>query len=876
LLVVGLVLAVLVPARIEAGSRTPEQEETIARLSEANRAWLAEVEFLITPPELEAFLTLRQDHRRRQFIERFWQARDPFPSSPVNEFHQEWLQRIELARDRFAGIESDRGRALLLGGAPARIHNNLCPEQLLGNEIWIYRDTGARDAALVFALRAGGSRDPYQLWDPFDGISALASPSASRPTFGSQLGPALAGCSRPQEVEEILSLAVDFERFAAVSERLPRPSTEWAAAFLGRSTDLPDDAPLLGANLEILFAGRYQSRIVVQSLLTIDKSTVAVSSISSNTPEKTAASTPGGTPESSGAKTPRAYNFVVDGEILRGEDLFESFHYRFNIPAPAIEGSRLPLVVQRHLRPGQYRQILRVRDLNGERFFRDERMLEVPSLARVRTKTRTETQAATGPTTTAPVADTPASLPSEITGAARSLVRVTQPEPEPSGTTLKLLPLPDRMLTGRGRVETRVSGEGIAKVAFFLNGRRIMSKSRPPFSLELDFGEAPRTHILEAIGYDSGGAEIARDRLPVNSGPHRFSIRLLEPLAGGRYADGLKARAELSVPRGETLDRVELYLNEALLATLYQPPYVQPVLLPTNERITYVRAVAYLADGNSAEDVVIINGPENLDEVEVDFVELYTSVVDRKGNNIEGLEASDFTVLEDSIDQRIRRFEKVVDLPIHAALILDASTSMEDDLEHAERAAMHFFQRVIQPKDRAAVVIFNDQPELKVPLTNNHEVMAGGLAGMVAEGETALYDSIVFGLYYLSGLRGKRALILLTDGEDSCSKYSYSDAMDFARHSGVAVYAIGLGVDTRLNQAQGLLRHIAKQTGGAYYSASAVNQLEGIYKRIEEELRTQYLIGYQSSQTEGDEFREVEVKVGRRDLRVKTIPGYLP
>ncbi len=407
-----------------------------------------------------------------------------------------------------------------------------------------------------------------------------------------------------------------------------------------------------------------------------------------------------------------------------------------------------------------------------------------------------------------------------------------------------------------------------------------MAKRRPPFSLELNFGESPQSHLLEAVGFDSAGTEIARDRLPVNSGPQRFSIRLLEPLDGRRYADGLKARAEVNVPPGETLGRVEFYLNETLLATLYQPPFVQPVLLPSNQRVTYVRAVAFLEDGNSAEDLVVINGPEQLDQIEIDFVELYTSVVDRKGNNIEGLVSEDFTVLEDSVEQQIRRFEHVVDLPVHVALILDTSTSMKDSLEQAERAAMHFFERVIQPKDRAAVVLFNDQPELKVPLTNNHEVLAGSLAGMIAEGETALYDSVVFGLYYLSGLRGKRALILLTDGEDSSSKYSFNDALDFARQSGVAVYAIGLGVEERstpgFNHTRGVLRYLASATGGDYYPASAASQLTSIYSRIEDELRTQYLIAYQSTRSEGNTFREVEVQVARRDLKAKTIPGYLP
>jgi Ca-activated chloride channel family protein len=183
---------------------------------------------------------------------------------------------------------------------------------------------------------------------------------------------------------------------------------------------------------------------------------------------------------------------------------------------------------------------------------------------------------------------------------------------------------------------------------------------------------------------------------------------------------------------------------------------------------------------------------------------------------------------------------------------------------------------VIQPKDRAAVIVFSDQPELKVPLTSHHEVLAGGLAGISAEGETALYDSLVFGLYYLAGLRGKRALILLTDGEDSSSKYSFDDALAFARQSGVAVYSIALGLSSRDTMATTVLRRLAKETGGSFFSANDSGELEEIYNRIEDELRTQYLIAYQSSQGNTEGFREVEIQLGRKNLKVKAIPGYYP
>jgi VWFA-related protein len=201
---------------------------------------------------------------------------------------------------------------------------------------------------------------------------------------------------------------------------------------------------------------------------------------------------------------------------------------------------------------------------------------------------------------------------------------------------------------------------------------------------------------------------------------------------------------------------------------------------------------------------------------------------------------------------------------------------MAEEIEEAEDAALQFFKNVIRPKDRAAVVVFSDQPELRVPLTNNHSRLAAGLAGIEADGETTLYDSVVFGLYYLAGLRGKRALILLTDGLDSQSKYSFEDTLDFARFSGVAVYPIGIGISAGEHEARRVLSQLASQTGGDCYFIDSARGLDRIYSKIEGELRSQYLLGYQSSQSGSDDFRRVEIRSGKEDLEIKTIPGYYP
>jgi Ca-activated chloride channel family protein len=259
--------------------------------------------------------------------------------------------------------------------------------------------------------------------------------------------------------------------------------------------------------------------------------------------------------------------------------------------------------------------------------------------------------------------------------------------------------------------------------------------------------------------------------------------------------------------------------------------------------------------------------------MDIQFVELYTSVLDRQGRPVPGMQQKDFAVTEDGVKQEIVRFEQVSNLPIHAAVALDVSASMAESLDQAREAALHFLQQTIQPKDRASIITFNDRPLLGVKFTKDLTTLAGGLAGLKAERGTALYDTIIFSLFYFNGVKGQRALLLLSDGKDEGSRFSYEDALDYARRAGVTIYAIGLGDDIDRKK----LEKISEETGGRAFFAPKAAELDAIYRRIEEELRSKYLIAYQSSNTGGgDEFRTVDLKVSKPGVEAKTLRGYYP
>jgi VWFA-related protein len=812
------------------------RKEAIQKLPEKYQKWLATVDLLITDEEVATFLALEQDYQRDAFIKRFWAARDTYKSTARNEFQGRWEANVELALSLFENLEDDRARILLLNGAPSVRLESRCSTIIWPVEVWAYPHADRIRSQFIVVFYRKWGVGPFRIWSAIDGLGALFSAGAGSRTTTPDLAAIATGCKNGDQIAGgigwVLRQGMGYDILQQRMMAKPEEQHgEWVSSFSSYSTDMPEGAKPLPAKLTIDFPGRYQNRTVLQGLVTVAPSAAAKSTLG-------------------GANT---YNLLLNGEILQNDELFENFRYKFDFPggpeAPSGETDNLPIVFQRYLRPGEYKMVVKVEDLNSGKVFRDERSISVPASDRV------------APTVTAPEDEASARLLAEANAAISN-----------GETSLKLVPPFGELQTGMQRFDTLTTGSNIGKVTFALDGKPVFTKKNPPYSVELDLGNIPRPRTLTAKAFNADGTELASDELVINSAANRFQVRLAEPLKGKRYQGSLLARAETTVPDGQTVERVELFLNETRVATLYQPPYQQPIVLPKGEEIAYVRAVAYLKDGNSTEHLVFVNAPENMAEVDVNFVELYTSVFDRQNRPIEGLEQKDFAVSEDGTRQEIARFERVTDLPIHAAVTLDVSGSMEASLDKARQSALEFFQQIVRKKDRAAVITFNDHPNLTVKFTNDVPTLAAGLAGLKAERGTALYDSIIFTLYYFTGVKGQRALILISDGKDEGSRFTWEDAIDYARRAGVTIYSIGLGdVDKRkLNQ-------LAEETGGRAFFLKNVDELAGIYAQVEQELRSQYLIAYQSTNTSGgNAFRSVDLKVLRPGMEAKTIRGYYP
>ncbi len=809
--------------------KTPIPED----LGDKYKTWLEAVELIITKEERDAFLAIKKDYQRDAFIEQFWKIRDQYPATARNEFRERYEAMIEQARHEFGDLTGDRSKIMLLNGLPeARII--IACHELWPAEVWFYssaQNTGF-ETLLLFYRRF--DQGPYWLWYPQDSIRALLKFAPPR-AIGIQELVSSCRYDQGQAVAAAIGRATSggaLSFMSTVSDllRTPKaPSKEWVTTFHTYSTDLAPTDATFNAEVAISFPGRHQNRTIVQSIITVPVDQAGLADLAGHT----------------------SYNFVVTGEVLREDRLFDNFRYQFNFSSSDIPGDQIPLVFERYLRPAKYDLVIKVEDLNAKAYFRNQAKIEVP------------------------VVDYADVVPPDKETA--KLLAEANAAISTGAATLRIVPPRGELNTGMTRIETLITGSDIGRVSFILDGRPLLTKVAPPFSVELDLGSLPRIRTLEAVAYNSADEELARDEIQINTGANRFAVRLVEPRRNKRYVSSLRAEAKIDIPEDKVISKVDYYLNETLVATLNQPPWVQPILLNGTEELAYVRVVASLPDGNTTEDTVFINAPPHMENLEIQFVELYITALDENKRPVKGLGIDDFLIFEDGLAQDPMRFDLVSNLPIHAEILLDVSASMEESLSMAQQAALGFFEASITPKDRAALITFNDHPNLTQKFTNDLGKLAGGLAGLRAERGTALYDSLIFALYYFNGIKGQRALVLLSDGQDEHSRFSYEDTLEYARRAGVAIYTIGLNLSRKERDVRKKLSRLAQETGGRSFIVESSDELPVIYEIIQDELRSRYYLAYQSSNSsEDDEFRTIEIKIAQSGVEAKTMRGYYP
>jgi Ca-activated chloride channel family protein len=466
------------------------------------------------------------------------------------------------------------------------------------------------------------------------------------------------------------------------------------------------------------------------------------------------------------------------------------------------------------------------------------------------------------------------------TGVVAEAADLTPPPPDtPTSSArssfLRLVPPRGLALTGPQRFRTLVTSEAVRSVGFYLDGEQVVVDEKPPFTARIDLGPEAIPRTVEAVAMDRSGRHLGRDSIDVNRRARPAGVRLTE-VSRQPGSDVVEVTAEVTLAPGQALLRVEFYRNQVLVSALESPPFAARLPGPAGVSTDFVRVVAHYEDGTSLEDVELLDAPGAVERVEVNLVELYVVVLDGAGRPIQDLDESSFTIRQDGREREIERFAIAEETPLVLGLVVDTSESMDTLMPDTKRAAVRFLGDTVSPLDRAFLVDFDDRPRLAHATTDDVFTLVSSLGSLRADGFTALYDSIVFSMTQFEEGLGRKALVVLSDGDDVKSQFSYRQTYKRAASGGIPVYMIALG---GLDELRGYFRKvdleaIAEASGGRVFYVSSPDELSSAYAQIGAELRSQYVLAYATDhQLREEEIRSIEVTVEGRDRRVRTVVG---
>jgi Ca-activated chloride channel homolog len=267
----------------------------------------------------------------------------------------------------------------------------------------------------------------------------------------------------------------------------------------------------------------------------------------------------------------------------------------------------------------------------------------------------------------------------------------------------------------------------------------------------------------------------------------------------------------------------------------------------------------------------------------VDLVLLSVSVMGPGGRYVTDLTANDFEVIEDGRTQELAYFAPA-NVPLSVSLILDTSSSMDEQMPLSKQAAKNFVAR-LGPGDVAQVVGFDSKVEVLQPSTSDRAQLSEAIDRMRAGGATSLYNALYIVLRQREKSRPETAddirrqvIVVLSDGEDTSSLVTFEDVLDLAKRSQTVIYTVGLGLDEltggRRSDGEFALRRLAQETGGRLFVAKSGVDLPDVYTQIANELTTQYVLGYLSQGQPNGAWRRLWVRMRQPNLQARTRTGY--
>jgi Ca-activated chloride channel homolog len=276
--------------------------------------------------------------------------------------------------------------------------------------------------------------------------------------------------------------------------------------------------------------------------------------------------------------------------------------------------------------------------------------------------------------------------------------------------------------------------------------------------------------------------------------------------------------------------------------------------------VLFFSTVAVSVASNAQDD------PAGTLKVDVKLVNVFVTVTDQRGAPVGSLNKEDFKLSEDGAEQKIAVFDRQSELPLSIITAIDTSLSTKKDLKLEVESARRFAHTILRPVDAMSLYQFSEVVKEVVPFTSDLDRIDRGINNIHGGAATALYDAISLGSEAMESRRGRKVMVVITDGGDTISQNRYADALRAAQQAETIVYSIivvpieaSAGRDTGGEHA---LIQISSDTGGKYFYATSLPQLDEAFRKISDELRTQYLLAYYPTKRYSEsDFRRLEVKL---------------
>lgn len=404
-----------------------------------------------------------------------------------------------------------------------------------------------------------------------------------------------------------------------------------------------------------------------------------------------------------------------------------------------------------------------------------------------------------------------------------------------------------------------------ARVSLLVDGREIATKTTAPYSFEVDFGPAPVERKIGVIAVDLTTKKRIQWSRVINRGDHPLSLALA--------ATDEHLEAVTTAPSNDPVVKVTFQAGDQVFATVTRKPFripissalAAPVIVATARTRSGLETAEYFANGVEVHN----------ETYDVRTVPLTVSVVDRNGAARSDLSAGSFTIYDKGRRGKVLEFSRAFEEPISVAVVIDGSNSMLHRMDEVRSAAKNFVESAMRQRDQFALFSARSVAKREQALTGSINEVKQKIETFSAGGDTALYDSINSAIRELRAVKGRRAIVVLSDGADTSSNLSYEELSQEMKKAAIPLYVIDYSENKHENvKTIEQLRFLAVESGG-FLECADNGTLRQKYRQIENDLRAQYLIRYQIADSSSPgEWRPVKVVVSSPRLSARTIRGY--